>query len=75
MARQFQYAGDEWEAEGTGIGVGHTRGPTRWGVTFRCISDPSKGEHEGDIRYMDPNMVSEDELKAGLHRAFRKEDD
>ncbi len=66
MARQFEFEGDEWEAEGTGTGVGHIRGPTRWGVTFRCISDPSKGEHEGKIRHMDPNMVSEDELRAAL---------
>ncbi len=71
MARQFQYDGDEWEVQETGTALGFGG---LWGANFRCISDPSKAEHEGDIRDIDPDNVSEDELRAALRRALRKSD-
>ncbi len=71
MTRTFEFEGDDWEAEGTGTALGFGG---LWGAHFHCISDPSKADHEGDIRDIDPDYVSDEELIAALRRALRKSD-
>ncbi len=71
MTRTFEFEGDDWEAEGTGTALGFGG---LWGAHFHCISDPSKADLEGDIRDIDPDYVSDEELIAALRRALRKSD-
>ena len=72
MDRPFKFSGDEWEAEGTGTSV--TVGPDteNLGVSFRCITDPTKGPYDGTIREVNPYHVSRDELITALGEAIKE---
>lgn len=70
MSKRFEHLGEVWEATGTGTGYGVASGrvpqATHWGVTFRCVSDPSKGEVRGEISDSDPAEIQEARLRKEL---------
>lgn len=71
MSKRFKHLGDEWEAFGVGIGVGTGFGfpapANRWGVTFRSVGHPDKGDYAGgSISKSQPEHVSEAELRRVL---------
>ena len=75
-SRVFRYEGDEWEAVPHGIGVGVATGyvpkADRWSVTFRCVSEPTKGEVKGYVRDSDPARLSDEELGRALAQALKR---
>lgn len=71
MSKRFKHLGEEWEAFGTGtgrgVGFGFPPPIDRWGVVFRSVTNPDKGDVAGaSISKQDPADVSEAELKRAL---------
>lgn len=71
MSKRFRHLGQEWEAFGTGTGHGVGAGIlppiNRWGVVFRSVTQPDRGDYRGgSISAADPAKVSEAELKSTL---------
>ncbi len=58
-----QYQGEEWDAvpHGTGVCVatGYVPKANRSAFTFRCVSDPAKGEVKGHVRESAPARLSD----------------
>jgi hypothetical protein len=75
-AKTFRHDGEEWEAIPHGIGVGVATGyvprADRWGVTFRCLSDPRRAEVKGYVSDSDPTRLSDEELARALARALKR---
>jgi hypothetical protein len=76
-ARQFEYNGQEWEAEYEGIGTSGGSGfipskPQRYSYTLRCVSDKNQPTVRGHLAGPDPNALSEDDLKRELKNALDK---
>ena len=68
MSKRFSHLGEDWEASGTGIGHGVGFGfpppVDRWGVVFRSVANPDRGDYGGgSISKSDPSRVSEAELR------------
>ena len=74
MAKRFRHLGQEWEAVGTGtghgVGFGYVPEVDRWGVIFRSISQPEKGEYRGTMSKADPTALEDDELKRILEEVL-----
>jgi hypothetical protein len=72
--KRFEHLGETWEAvpTGTGRGVGFG-GPggalpaiNKWGVVFRSLTKPERGEYRADIAQPNPQQVGEAELRNAL---------
>jgi len=71
---RFEHLGETWEAvpTGTGRAVGFAApGGTlpainKWGVVFRSLTNPERGEYRADISQPDPAHAPEPELKDSL---------
>lgn len=72
MGRKFKYKGDEWEINYTGISSGGGTGHPfpEYQMSFRCVTDPSKGPYNGHLLTIDPNQCSDDDLQRSLKRAM-----
>jgi len=72
--KRFEHLGETWEAvpTGTGRGVGFVGlggalpAVNKWGVVFRSITKPDRGEYRADISHADPLHADEAELKSAL---------
>ncbi len=75
-SKRFRHLDQEWEAVGTGtgsaFGVGRPPIVTRWGVVFRSLSDPERGDYgyRGTVLGSDPGAIPEDQLKLALEEAL-----
>jgi hypothetical protein len=73
MSSKFRYLNEDWQvtATGTGHGVGVGEGAlpnvNRWGVIFRSLTRPERGEYRGSISVPEPSAANEDELKEALN--------
>lgn len=78
MGREFRYCGEKWFAEipgfSSGGGAVPLEGPTdpsmTWQLTFRCLSNSSKGPYTGRSITADINQITEEELKKTLKEAM-----
>jgi len=74
MGKRFKHLDQEWEATGTGIGVGVATGyvpkVSHWGVEFLRVGDPSKEPLRGKIPESDPNQVAQEVLMKELERGL-----
>jgi len=73
--RVFRHRDDHWEVIPSGFRVGAGSGryipeADRESVTFRCVSDPQKGEVKGYLRAATPSEWSEKEVQRALTRAL-----
>lgn len=78
MGLRFRHLDHDWEAEsagtGHGVGPGYHPSVTRWGVVFRCVSDPTRGPYFSHIPKPDPAQVAEEDLKRILEKVVTKAD-
>lgn len=62
---RFRYQGDERDVIPDGIGVGaataYVPEPDQWSVTFRCLSDETKGELTAYVRDSASARLSDEE--------------
>src|SRR5689334_14334744 len=71
MSKQFSHLGEKWLATATGTGhsVGFGDVPPaidRWGVIFRSMSNPDRGEYRASISAADPANATDNELTQAL---------
>lgn len=73
MSRRFRHRNEDWDVEptgmGHGVGSGHLPPITSWGMVFRCLSNPNKGEYYASLHTSDPMQVTEEELQKILDSA------
>lgn len=71
MPMQFNHLGEEWIATSTGTGHGVGWGDAipsidRWGVIFRSLTKPARGEYRASLSVPDPANATDNELKQAL---------
>jgi hypothetical protein len=71
VPKQFSHLGEEWIASATGTGHGVGFGNAipaidRWGVIFRSLTNPARGEYRASISASDPANATDVELKQAL---------
>jgi hypothetical protein len=71
MSKHFHHLNEDWQATATGTtghGVGFLEAPAvdRWGVIFRSISQPDRGEYRASISKQDPANATDAELARAL---------
>jgi hypothetical protein len=70
LSKRFVHLNEEWDATGTGtghgVGFGHVPAIDRWGVVFRSVTNPAKGEFRASVSQQDPANVADVELEAAL---------
>lgn len=76
-AKRFRHGGQEWEVTPYDVGVGAGSGEydppaDQWSMTFKCISDPSKGEVRALVRHPDPGRLSDQQLTNALRCALSR---
>lgn len=72
MSKQFSHLDEDWQATATGtghvvsVGNGAFSEVNRWGVVFRSISRPDRGEFRTSISVPEPNDATDSELRQAL---------
>lgn len=71
MPKEFKHLDEDWRATATGTGHGVGVGDAipavnRWGVIFRSITRPERGEYRGSISVPDPADATDAELRQVL---------
>lgn len=71
MPERFRHLDEEWQATATGtghgVGVGAPPSVNRWGVVFRSLTSPMRGDYRAWLSVPEPSAATEDELKAALN--------
>ena len=71
MSKRFHHLSEDWEVTTTGTGHGFGFGDSlpaieRWGVIFRSVSHPERGEYRAWLSAQDPSAAGDAELQQAL---------